>query len=669
MPRWFKYTGISLGALVAVAAIAVVVVVNTVDLEHYARLAVERVQVATGRELRIGGKLSVGVFPQLRIAADDVRFANAPWGSRKDMVRVKRVEGALSLVPLLRGRIEIARLELIEPDVLLETNAKGMGNWVFSPKSDAPTDAGENARGPGLGIWALGIDDGTLTYRPAGKAPAKVLLQRVRLKERIFGSIDDVEVEGAFRDQRFTFKGSTGTIAALLDKAGGWPVDLAFATDGAKATLSGRIDWSAQPLAVDAELKAEVRDTSGLGRLAGMALGLPTPLALDARLESSGDERRADPIKLSVGKTSAQGRILVRTGGARPFVSAEFKSRELDLSREGKRNPAPKSGRIFSDAPFPLDALRSIDGQATIAIDRLVLPSALPLEKVDVRATLKAGRLDVQPLSALVGGGTAAGTIVLNAAAGRLPALSVQVGVRQVQLERLAKAMRYANTITGGSTDASIALHGPGESMRRFMGGANGELRLSTGPARLSGIALDAGGDAMTRVFDAVNPARRTDPHTDLRCAAVRLPVRDGIATAQRSIAFETARINVAAAGTINFRSEALDLAIRPTVKEGLGIGVANLAELVKVNGTIADPSIGLDTLASAKAALTVGGAILTGGLSLLGQRLLDPRESDSNPCRTALAGGAQAAPPPAAAGKPSQQQDGVLGSIRRLFQ
>jgi hypothetical protein len=219
--------------------------------------------------------------------------------------------------------------------------------------------------------------------------------------------------------------------------------------------------------------------------------------------------------------------------------------------------------------------------------------------------------------------------------------------------------------VTGGSTDLAINLDGPGESAARFVGGANGEVRIVMGPARASGAALDAGGGAISGILDKVNPFRRTDPYTELRCAVVRLPVRDGIATSQRTIAYETAKVNMVMAGTINLRTEALDLAIRPTVKEGIGIGAGALAELVRVTGTLADPSVGIDTLGSARAALSVGGAILTGGLSLLGEMAYSKVTADQHPCQTALAGGAPAKAP---APEPKKDDEGFFGSVRRLF-
>ena len=118
-------------------------------------------------------------------------------------------------------------------------------------------------------------------------------------------------------------------------------------------------------------------------------------------------------------------------------------------------------------------------------------------------------------------------------------------------------------------------------------------------------------------------------------------------------------------AGTVNLRTEGLDLAVRPTVKEGIGIGAGALSELVRVTGTLSDPSIGIDTLGSARAALSVGGAILTGGLSLLGEAAFSKVTTDQHPCQTALAAGAPTKSPAPA---PKKDDEGFLGSVRRLF-
>ena len=128
-------------------------------------------------------------------------------------------------------------------------------------------------------------------------------------------------------------------------------------------------------------------------------------------------------------------------------------------------------------------------------------------QRVVIRATLKNGRLDVQPLQATLGGGAISGRVLLDASRPNAPTLSVQLDGKGINLEKVATAVGAAGTVVGGLTEVALNLSGPGESLHRFMGWSRGEVRLVVGPGQLSGTALDAGGDALTRIFDAANPS------------------------------------------------------------------------------------------------------------------------------------------------------------------
>jgi uncharacterized protein involved in outer membrane biogenesis len=666
LPRWLKYTLVGFAALLAVAGIALAVVVHTIDLDRYARLAIAEVKTLTGRELAIRGDLKISVFPRLAVRAEDVSFANAAGGSRPEMIKAKRVDGAVALLPLLRRKVEITRLAVTDLDVLLEKDAKGVANWVLKPP--APKAGPQPTGTPDFefDVAELVVDGGNLAWRNgASKASFRLAVRRLRLKERALTTDRDVELDAAFRDQPFAVKGRIGRILDLIAKASDWPVDLVATTDGASATAKGAIDWSAALPALDLALKAELKHGAGVAKLAGTPLDVPMPATLTAKFTSARGEQVADPLKLTLGKSTVEGRASLKTNGARPFLSAKLSSPEIDLAQANGTKRERRAGRVFSDAPFPLEALQKFDADAELAVGRLVLRNKLPLEALKARAVLKAGRLELQPVTATVGGGAVSGRLVLDASRPKAPTLAVALDGKGISMERIAAATGNAGSVTGGATDVAINLDGPGESAARFVGGANGEVRVVMGPARASGAALDAGGGAITSILDKANPFRRTDPYTDLRCAVVRLPVRDGIASSHRTIAYETAKVNMVMAGTINLRTEGLDLAIRPTVKEGIGIGAGALSELVRVTGTLSDPSIGIDTLGSARAALSVGGAILTAGLSLLGEAAYSKVTADQHPCQTALAGGTAAKAP---APEPKKEDEGFLGSVRRLF-
>lgn len=639
MPRWIKYTLVGIAAFLALAVIGLTILVHALDFNRYVRLAVEEVQRTTGREFRIGGELEVKVFPRLAIVAEDVAFGNAPWGSRAEMVKIKRIEGAIALLPLLHREISLVRLVAVEPDVLLETDAKGVGNWEFGPAPTKPAAADESAA-LSLDLRELAIDGGVLAYHDAAtKGTVRLTVKRLALTEQSLVAEYDLNLDAAFRDQAFTINGTIGTIERVLAKDSAWPVNVALATDGAAGTIAGTVDWRPKVPAVDGALKAEVSKIAGLERLVGETLPLPMPLALSAKLGTSAGEQRVDPIQITLGKSTVQGRITLRTADPRPFVSAQLKSREVDLAPLADRGGAPKAPRerVFSEAPFPLQALHSFDAEAELAIDHLLLPNKLPVEAVRVRASLKQARLEARSVQATIAGGAVKGHAVLDAAKIKSPTLAVNLDGRGINLARMA-AVLDARVASGGNTDVTVNLHGPGGSLHRFAGGANGELRVVIGPARITGGALTAGGGLLRNILDKADVYRQSDPSSDLKCAVVRLSVRDGIATSRRTIAYETTKVNMVVAGTINLGTEALDLAIRPTMKESLRGGAANLAELVRVTGTLSRPEIGIDTVASAKAALSVGGAVATGGISLLAESLLSRGTADRTPCQSALA-------------------------------
>jgi len=79
--------------------------------------------------------LKLGLRPSS--VMDDILLQNAPWASRPERVKIKRLEAKISVMPLLKRDIRITRLVLIEPDILLETDKSGRWNFEFE-KPEAP---------------------------------------------------------------------------------------------------------------------------------------------------------------------------------------------------------------------------------------------------------------------------------------------------------------------------------------------------------------------------------------------------------------------------------------------------------------------------------------------------------------------------------------------------
>ena len=119
-------------------------------------------------------------------------------------------------------------------------------------------------------------------------------------------------------------------------------------------------------------------------------------------------------------------------------------------------------------------------------------------------------------------------------------------------------------------------------------------------------LAAESSSDARRRLLQAVTlqPVAATSSRVD--CAVIRLPLKNGVAAVDRSIALETDQLAVSAKGEVRLDNETLALAFRPSAKAGVTISPVNLAQLVVLKGPWQDPKLSLDAQGVASMAASV---------------------------------------------------------------
>jgi len=127
--RVIKIMVITLVALVVLLAIAL----WTVDFDFLKSEIETGVKEFTGRDLHIGGRLSLHLLPTPRLQVEEVSFANAQWASEPGMITVGKAYVAVNLRSLFSNdqNFVIRRVELSDVRLLLETDKEQQGNWVF----------------------------------------------------------------------------------------------------------------------------------------------------------------------------------------------------------------------------------------------------------------------------------------------------------------------------------------------------------------------------------------------------------------------------------------------------------------------------------------------------------------------------------------------------------
>lgn len=631
------------GGVVLLVLLGVAIAVWTVDPNQFIGPIQARIKASTGRDVAIKGGIDLKLGLEPKLVVNDVRIGNAPWAKGQDMLTAKSIEAQVALLPLLRRHFELVRLNLVDPVIALETNAAGQGNWeLASPKAGANAPADSVAPGA-LGIGDLAITRGALTYRDgATGAVTQVDIDELSLRARDAHSPVNAEFRGKIDGIAVALTGNLGPLATLAERKLPYPVAIQGEVAGRKTSVVVKVQRS--------DGFVELQD-------------------LDA----------------SSGSSKVRGKVGIRQTGKTTTYAVNLSSPSLSLddlalpavaAPPTKRPPGVAAGSkhlVFSDTPVSFDALHGNNASGEVTIDRLVLSGGRSLDKVRIQFTLQGGKLDAPVLQAAGFGGTIAGKLAIDTSRGPSPTIALALDGHQLDIAALLAAAGVAREMRGGKTELAIDVTTKGDSPHKWMSGINGRARAVVGPATVVNTKLDPT-LSFDRLAQLVNPFRAAESNTELKCAVIRLPLSNGVAQVDRSIGIETKELDVGVSGSLDFRNETLDLAIRPRVRQGISINIAQFAELVRFHGPLMAPTVGVDAMASAATIARIGAAMGTGGLSIVGETLLSSAGGASGggagACDIALG----KAPPPAASGGQSaasgaQNPVGDLGNaVGRLF-
>lgn len=658
-----------IGVPVAIGLIALVVIavlLKSYDYNRFKPPVADAVRKATGRTLTIGGDigLKLGLTPSLVV--EDIRFQNASWGSRPDLVGVKRFEVQVALVPLISKRVEIQRLILIEPDILVETDAKGQTNLDFSsgapssepqPQPEKPQAKTGEAALPGLVFNELRIQRGRLTFKD-GKSGKSFQATLDQLDATMAGPDAplNLALKGSYQKAEMNLKGTLGPLTALTRKDRPWPLDLSLASLNTDLRIQGTI---ANPLAmkgIDLTIDLDCPKPSALAKLA------ETELPFDPHVKFSGCLSDPAPatyklsnLRLNVGKSDLSGTLTVALGGKRPAITAELASKKVDVREflpepsktETKQAESPKTPpreKVFPADPLPLDALTAVDARLAYGSAQILLPK-VALNDLQIAAVLENGKLRITPLRAVVGDGRLDGQIQLTP--GRKGAsLTGKLTVDQFDVGKMLKELAIFDAFEG-KLDVSADLAGAGESVAAIMAVLDGHVSVIMDSGRISNdLIRTVGGDLSSGLFRLLNPFAEKEDWTAINCLVVRFDAKKGLADAS-ALVFDTSVMSVIGKGDVNLATEGLDLSLKPVPKEGLGVqglgkislSLSELAKPFKLQGTLAQPKLAVDKAGVALAAgKALGGAALFGPVGIAAALVSGKTDSDENPCVSALA-------------------------------
>jgi hypothetical protein len=597
--RWRTFpAAIRWGAITA-GFVAVLVVFLALFDWNLARGAIGR--IASGRmdrEVRIEGPLDLRLFssaPSVEIR--QLRIRNPDWFGPGTMATVERIRASIEIAPLFRGRLVFRTLEIEQPVVRLSRQAGGRANWwMHSSREETshPTRL-PIMRSLRLREATLRVDDAFRKLTFVGKVAADEQARSESAQPfRLRG-------QGMLNGEPFMLALTGNPLASIrIDQ----PYAFA-ATVNAGATrvrLRGAIERPFDFARFDAKLKASGRNLADLYYLTGVPFPLTAAYRLSARLLRSGSEIMASHIVGEVGDSDLRGTATLRTGGKRPFLSANLVSHSLRLRDLGVAFGAEPTGEgsddgtedaradaaadgLLPDREFPFDRLTQIDAKVDFRGDA-VQTVRVPLESVMFNVRLTDGLLQFEPVVFTMPKGRLAGSVTVDTRAA-VPETAIDMRLSGVRLEQF-KRKDGAPVPISGMLAARAQLKGNGRSVHAVASSADGAMTAVIPRGQVREAIVELTGINVLRGLGLL--LSQSEQTTDIRCGVAEFKVSDGRATAER-IVLDTEHVLVVGDGHVNLDREALDLELTGKPKEPR---LGRLRSPVTVGGTLSRPAFGI---------------------------------------------------------------------------
>jgi uncharacterized protein involved in outer membrane biogenesis len=398
-----------------------------------------------------------------------------------------------------------------------------------------------------------------------------------------------------------------------------------------RASLGGRLLPGGR---FDLALQAEGPDAGELRPLINVALP-PEPFSLQARLAGSTEAFELTALEAQLGQSRAGGELAISLGAPRR-IAGTLRSPLLDLSRwtgePDEPQPEPASAErpafVFDDTPVTRITDYGLELDLDLGVKKLDLGNSR-IHDVELGAKLTGKRLELSPFSLRgASGGLLSGRATLDDR-GDKPRLELELLGQDLRLGLATIEGQDSATIP--ATEIHLQMAGSGATQREMASGLNGKLRLYQGPGLVAAAGLQfLFSDFLTELLELLNPFAEKTTYTQLDCTVAAADIVDGVATLN-PVVFNTRQITIFSQGSIDLRSERLDLSFNTKPRQGIGLSTGVVINpFIKVGGRLAEPAIELDPKG---AAVSGGAAVATAGLTLLAKSFSDRFLSSRDPC------------------------------------
>lgn len=560
-----------------------------------------RIEAATGRATRIDGPVSFSVIPTAHLSAEGIGIAGLA-GETEDF-SVESVSFGLSLLPLITGNIEIHRVTITRPSVLIETDADGRTNWTSSAAGGETTPGGiedmiaTNESQPDstpqntlavldrLSIGRVTIADGTLIWRDLASSREE-RLEDIDLDVRVPRLDGAGTIEGSFVrlgvTQSLEFEIGERPDPTRLEAI---PINLTLSSDAGTIVAQGNA--MAGETLFDGTVETEGKSLVAFAGTFGIELpDMPVFGAFDTatHLSASASQIRIDEFAVDLGGLRARGGAVVGLDRPRPGLGLKIAADTVDTGLFIAKADASDGGneRSLSSAgsqSVDFSALQLLDANVDFSAKE-VLIGAVPVSDLGVDLQIVNGGLSARVRTATVNGAPASGAIAIDTS-GEAPAVEGNIKVDGLDAAGLAALSGMDLPIDAGTVGADVNFATRGITQDQLTDNLDGSGQISLTNGHVSGLDIAdlVGGD------ESANEINDVDLTAEFSSLSAPVDAKGGFGwRGERFTIGARADLRALAAGgttpvSVNASSQRVDLGFNGEAgAAGLGSGTVSLS-------------------------------------------------------------------------------------------
>ena len=625
MPKVLKYSLVALAALIALLVLAIAIIVATFNPNDYKPALFKLVQDKTQRTLSIPGDIKLTFFP--RVGADLGKVAISERNGTQVFASAEHARVSVALMPLFSKQLVVDKVLVDGLAVNLHRYKDNTTNYDdLLPKGEASAAAPaapeqDKSQAVKLDVGGIALTNASLALTDDAKnsklSVTKLNLNtgpiangkksNFELSAEVKGDKPQLALNAAIKSnftldleqQHYLLEGFTATVTGSATEISALQVKLsapsfevspkAFKTPAlsldASVTQGTHTTTAKLGGALSGDLETKLFEFNGLS----LELTTPNPaggtLAVSAKGKASLNLAREAVQAALAGKLDATtfDAKAGLTKFAQPAYTFDIALGDIDADRymaQGTKS-AKAEAAAGPEQPIDLSALKTLDAKGSLKVASLKIAN---IRAADIRLELLArgGKVDVNPLSATLYGGSLAGA--LSATASSPPRFTARQTLRSIQIGPLLKDA-IAKEPIDGKGDVALDLSATGATVSQLKKGLNGTASLSLKDGAINGINLAAAiRNAKAKIgLGQATPQQGTaaaQEKTDFTELSASFKIAKGIAH-NDDLSAKTPLFRLGGSGDINIGESSLDYTAKATVVPSLqGQGGPELQEL-----------------------------------------------------------------------------------------